>query len=200
MKSLKFQFILFFLLMLSTATSWSQDDFLSPKLGKEDGLPGLSINQIIPQKKGFTEIDRTVSKANFFESEYMATKVYEVDPVMLGYTDVFGLKVERIEVLGAEDYTDDGETMVFRVNEIAVFLTLPINDKILSSFIDKFTTSYAPRLDVSGFTEGGVVLMQWLSTTDCGAMMSLPQLYTLRDYKESGLNHVEICFTNSCGG
>lgn len=180
-------------------SGWSQMP-VSEELGKHDGLPGLSIDKPIPVINGITEITREESEANFFESAYVETKVFMVDPVAIKYTSVYGLPVTRIEVLGMESYSDDGETQIFTVSGIAVFLALPKTNETLRQFIDKFTAAYAPELDVMGFTEEMVPLMQWHSSNECGAMMSLPMLFSLEEYKEHEMKQLEIRFSTSCGG
>lgn len=197
-----YRFTLSLFLLLSLPT-WAQMS-LSSKLGEHDGLPGISIGQSLPIKQGFTEISRENSIAAFFESEYFETKIIQVDPVAVKYSEVYGLPVERIEVLVVEqdEENEEGLTgeMVLVVSEIAVFLKLPGSDKELNLFLEKFSDAYAPESDVMGYTEEMVPLMQWESTTDCGAIMSLPMLTSLKEFIENGFKHVPIRFYSSCGG
>jgi hypothetical protein len=192
------RYLLYYFLLFGLS-GWSQMD-VSPKLGETDGIPGIAIGKTVALKRGVTEISRENSQGNFFESEYMETKIFQVDPFEVKYTSVYGLPVDRIEILVGDSYDDEGNVVGAAASEIVVFLALPSSDKELNNFIEKFTQAYAPALDMVEYTEEMVPLFVWHSSNECGAMMSLPMLFSLREYAESHMDYIVIRFSSSCGG
>lgn len=169
---------------------------MSPKLGQNDGIPGINITKEYPATiNGLTKLPTNEKPWSTLVNDYYTRdKVQLGDPKKLNYTNVYGLKVERIEVICST------EENVTYIHGISVFLKLPETEAELEKFYTDFTEAYDPMLDVIGFSEAGYELLEWHSTNECGAMMSIPAWLALSNFKELGLQHLEICFSPSCGG
>lgn len=173
----------------------------SPKLSETEGIPQVVMNQLFnPKNPAFSRITEEQATSDLKNSWGAgAAGIYLASPDKLRYTEVYGLHVSRIEVFTVEVDTEEGTTYEL-VNAISVSLQLPGSDKSLTAFYDAFMKAYAPELDVIGFTEQFIPLLQWISPRDCGSMMSMTNLDSLAEFKEHGLTCIEIQYTPSCGG
>ncbi|GEM_PF-4513547 len=174
----------------------------SGKLGENDGIPGLSLTkEFSKDKKGMTKLaSNDLAWSDLKNANYVYDFVMLADPKKVGFEKVNGLAVERIEVFTWAGDGGNPEATTNGIYAIAVFLKLPSSNKELDAFYDNFISDYEPMLDMIGFSKDGYELLQWHSTTECGAMMNIPAWLTLEKCAEYNLEYLQIQFKPSCGG
>lgn len=174
----------------------SQDEYLEGYTNKIDSETGVNPFAIDVQK---TELQKFLLPAKTDIDDDYISSVNQVDFKKLGIQNYFGLEILEMSVAFTEEYGEDEETLVEKVQDITILLELPKDEKEQMDFINAiqdFFGSGEIMLDID-YTE--IVKYQWWSEI---TLLSVALNVELEDISNLGaeLGHYKVTFNRAYGG